>query len=167
MPRTLRLALLALSLSLPLPGLAGPPDLVLKDLAGKPHNVNEYIGQGKWTIVMLWAHDCPVCNAEVHQMTFFHDDHRKKDAAVLGISIDGWALRDKAQAFVDRHSVNFPNLIAEPEPKLIETLSARTFYGTPTFYFYKPDGTFVKQHVGALNQEQAERILAQLKKGGA
>lgn len=164
MPRTLRVTLLALLV--PLLGLAAPPDLVLKDLDGKPHNVKEYIGQGKWTIVMLWAHDCPICNAEVHQMTFFYDEHKDKDATVLGISIDGWAKKDLARAFVERHSVNFPNLIAEPEPKLIETLSARTFYGTPTFYFYKPDGTFMKQHVGALDQEQAERILVQLRKKG-
>ena len=31
--------------------LAAGPDIKLQDVEGKEHNVNEYIGQGKWTVV--------------------------------------------------------------------------------------------------------------------
>jgi len=156
----------ALALLVPALVLASAPDLTLKDPAGKNHKLSEYIGNGKWTIVMIWAHDCPICNAEVYQMTFFHDDHKDKDATVLGVSIDGFADRDKAKAFIDRHSLNFPNLIAEPEGAVIAKFGGAGFIGTPTFYYYRPNGEFAGQHVGPLDMEQAERTIKQLGKTG-
>lgn len=142
------------------PALAwATPDLVLKDFSGARHNVNEYIGKGKWVVVTVWAHNCPVCNAEIYQMTFFHDEHHKKDAVVLGVSIDGDAKLDKARAFVDRHSLNFPNLLAEPEQEVLAAFGGGPFIGTPTFYIYAPDGKLVSQRIGPTTQEQVEEIM--------
>jgi len=136
------------------------PDLVLKDLDGKPHNVNEYIGKGKWVAVVVWAHNCPVCNAEIYQMTFFHDEHYKKDAIVLGVSIDGDAKHDEAVAFVKRHDLNFPNLLAEPLQEVLDGFGAGPFIGTPTYYIYSPKGDLVAQRIGPTTQEQIEEIMA-------
>jgi peroxiredoxin len=119
-------------LLVPLAAWAKSPDIVLKDLNGKDRNVSEYIGQGKWVVVAVWAHNCPVCNAEIYQMTFFHDEHYKKDAMVLGVSIDGYANKDKALAFIDRNAINFPNLIAEPDAAVLAK-----FGGGP---FIQPEG---------------------------
>jgi len=158
MLRSLR-TLAAALLLLPALGWA-TPDLVLKDFSGARHNVNEYIGKGKWVVVTVWAHNCPVCNAEIYQMTFFHDEHAKKDAIVLGVTIDGDEKRDKAKAFVDRHSLNFPNLIAEPEQEVLAAFGGGPFIGTPTFYIYSPQGELVAQRIGPTTQEQVEEIMA-------
>src|SRR5581483_3249798 len=72
---------------------AGAPNVPLEDLAGKPHNTNEYIGKGRWVIVTVWSADCPICQREMYHMTFLHDEHKDKDARVLGFSIDGNANR--------------------------------------------------------------------------
>lgn len=53
-----------------MPALAKAPDIVLNDFDGRGRNVNEFIGQGKWTVVAIWAYDCPICNAEVHHLAF-------------------------------------------------------------------------------------------------
>ena len=101
----------AVALMFPLSAPATGPDILLKDLDGKERNLNEYVGQGKWTIVAVWSADCPICRRDIYHMTFFHDEHRQKDAVVVGVSIDGYAQREKVQAFIDDQSLNFPNLI--------------------------------------------------------
>lgn len=136
---------------------AAVPSVSMKDLAGKTHNVNEYIGKGKWTVVAVWAHDCPICNQEIHQMEFFHDAHRKKDATVLGVSIDG-ANVDKAKRFVEDHSLTFPNLITDPGT--VSDFGAGDLIGTPTYLVFAPDGSLATKKVGPMSQEQIEALMA-------
>ena len=143
-------------------GAATVPSITMKDLAGKAHNVNEFIGKGKWTVVAVWAHDCPICNQEIHQMEFFHHEHRKKDATVLGVSIDGDNV-DKAKRFVEDHSLTFPNLITDPGT--VSQFGAGDLIGTPTHLVFAPDGSLVGKRVGPLSQEQIEAMMA--KHGGA
>lgn len=148
---------IAVLLLYPFAAGAAAPDLALKDLAGKTHPVSEYIGKGQWTVVVVWSSDCPICKRDIHHMTFFHDEHQAKDARVLGLSIDGFENRAKAQAFVDDHDLNFPNLIGDPDDA--SRLSGQMFIGTPTYYFFAPDGRFASMRVGPVNQAQAEEVI--------
>ena len=142
--------------------LAAAPDVRLKDMDGKDHHVGEFIGQGKWTIVVVWSADCPICRRDIYHMTFFHEEHRKTDATVLGLSIDGQAGRDKARAFVNDQSLNFPNLLGEPgDPG---RLSGTMFIGTPTYYVFSPEGKFMTQRIGPMTQAQAEDVIHGLEK---
>ena len=143
---------------------AAGPDLVLSDLNGKPVPVSKYIGQGKWTLVMLWAHNCPVCNREVDDISFFYDDHKKKDVNVLGVSVDGPSQIAKARAFVDDHLVDFPNLIIEPASQPIDKFGGGPFVGTPTFYVYSPEGELVAKNVGAISITALNKFLADQRK---
>ena len=142
--------------------LAAGPDLVLKDFAGKQHNVNEYIGQGKWTIVSVWSADCPICRRDIYHMTFFYDEHHKKNATVLGLSVDGEANLSKAQSFIEDQSLNFPNLIGTPDDA--SRLSQTMFIGTPTYYFFSPEGKFLAHRIGPVTQQQAEQLIGDLEK---
>lgn len=142
----------------PLCASAASPDVGLKGLDGKARNVNEFIGKGQWTVVAIWHSDCPICKREIHQMSFFHDAHKNKDAIVLGVSVDGYANKAKAQRFVDEHSLDFTNLVAEPEQ--IAQFGAGRFVGTPTFYVYSPQGDLAAKQVGPTSQEAIEQIIA-------
>ena len=142
--------------------LAAGTDIRLKDIDGMDHNVNEFIGQGKWTVVAVWSADCPICRRDIFHMTFFHDEHRKNNATVLGISVDGYANRDKARRFIDEQSLNFPNLIGDPDD--VSRLSGNMFIGTPTYYFFSPEGKFMTQRIGPVTQAQAEDIIRGLEK---
>ena len=161
MVQRIRWLVIALLL-VPLLALAAGPNVELKGFDGKNHNVNEYVGQGKWTIVVVWSKDCPVCRRDIYHMTFFYDEHRKKDATVLGLSIDGYANRAGAQSFIDDQSLNFPNLIGTPDDP--SRISGTAFIGTPTYYFFSPDGKFMTQRIGPVTQEQAEAIIHSLDK---
>jgi peroxiredoxin len=149
------LLLMAASLS----AAAASPDIVLKGLDGAARNVNEFIGKGQWTVVAIWHSDCPICKRDIHEMAFFHDAHRKaKDAIVLGVSVDGYANKAKAQRFVDEHSLDFTNLITGPEQ--IARFGAGRFVGTPTFYIYSPQGELAAKQVGPISQEDLEQFIA-------
>ena len=142
--------------------LAAAPDVRLQDMDGKDHDVSEFIGQGKWTIVVVWSADCPICRRDIYHMTFFHEEHRKADATVLGLSIDGPAGRDKAKAFVNDQSLNFPNLLGGPDDP--GRLSGGMFIGTPTYYVFSPEGKFITQRIGPMTQAQAEDLIHDLEK---
>lgn len=155
--------LMWLGLFLPFVAMAGPETLVLKDLDGKETSVGQYLGKGKWTVVMVWAHNCPICNQEVEDMNFFHDEHKDRDAQVLGISVDGWSGVDKARGFVDLHGVDFPNLITEPRQDVLGQFDGREFVGTPTFYLFTPEGKLAGKQIGPLEPEVVERFIASVK----
>ncbi len=87
----------------------------LFDFEGRPRNLSEFTGHGRWTVVMFWASDCRVCNAEAQEYVLFHDQHHDRQAGVLGITLDGEAGKSEALGFIERHMVDFPNLIGEPE----------------------------------------------------
>jgi peroxiredoxin len=138
---------------------AASPDITLRGLDGKPRNVNEFIGQGKWTIVAAWAHDCLICGRDIHHMSEFHQARKDKDAIVLGVSIDGMELIGEARNFVAKHKLPFVNLVAEPEQGVMMQFGAGEFVGTPTHYFYDPKGRLVGRKVGPLPQKDLEAFI--------
>lgn len=155
-----RLGLGLAALMFPVALLAATPDIPVKDFDGRDRNVNEFIGKGRWVIVAAWAHDCHVCNKEIHEMNAFHDAHRDKDAMVLGITVDGFEGRHLAGEFVERHGLRFPNLIAEPEQEVMMKFGGGMFIGTPTYYIFTPRGDLAGMNVGPLKRREVEDYLA-------
>ncbi len=136
--------------------------IVLTDFAGKPRTLEEFAGDGKWLVVMIWASDCHICNAEVPEYMAFHDAHKDKDATVLGISMDGEAQKKDAQEFLDRHLVNFPSLIGEAVAvtALYGKLTGSYLAGTPAFMIYTPAGELAAKQVGAVPVKLIEEFMA-------
>ena len=158
--KKIRVALSMLLVSLVMPAYAAvAPDIKAKDIDGKIQNVNQYIGKGKWTVVVFWAHDCHICNLEISQMTFFHDDHAKKDATVLGISMDGFKQVEKSKAFIERHELNFPNLLIEVNRTEFRKFGGGGYVGTPTFYLYNPAGELLAKNIGPVSPEDLEKFI--------
>lgn len=140
--------------------LAQTPNIELRDLDGRTRNVNTYIGHGQWVVVVAWAHDCAICEGEIHEMSAFHAAHRKRDAIVLGVSIDGFKEVQAAREFVARNRLPFVNLIAEPRHDVMEKFGAGRFVGTPTYYIYNPQGEIAGQNIGPLTRVEVENFLA-------
>ncbi len=133
----------------------------LKDLHGREQALSDYTGKGKWLVVMFWASDCHVCNAEAHEYERFHQAHRERNATVLGISLDGDGKRADAEKFVRRHDLSFPNLIGEPEDVayLYGTLTGAPLLGTPAFLVYGPEGRLLARQAGAVPTELLEEFI--------
>lgn len=138
------------------PGGAG-----LTDFQGKPLPLEDLLGQGRWTVVMFWASDCRVCAQEAPAWVLFDERQRKKDARVIGVSLDGKARLEAARAFRDRHLMDFPNLIGEPEDvaRLFTDRARQPWLGTPSFLVYAPTGELKARHIGALPPERLEEYI--------
>lgn len=165
MPKLTRFVVLISLLLLPFAANAQ----YFKDFSEKIRSVDEFTGNGKWTVVMLWASDCHVCNHEAHEYVDFHQRHKDNDAQVLGISLDGKASRADAEKFISRHKLNFPNLIGEPEAvaSFFQNLTGSRWIGTPTFLFFSPQGELMAQQVGAVPPKMIESFIDQNKPAGS
>lgn len=135
---------------------------ILKDFDGTVHTLDEYTGTGKWAVVMIWASDCGVCNAEAKNYVKFNKAHKDKDAYIVGISMDGNDKILDAEAFIDRHGVDFQNLIGEPEnvAGIYSSLTGRSWVGTPTFLIFDPKGELRAAQAGAVPTEILEDFIA-------
>ena len=149
---------LALFIYLPLTSAAN-----LLDFDGQPKSISDFAGKGKWLVVMIWASDCHICNKEAHAYVDFHFAHADDTAQVLGISADGQAKKTDALRFIERHKVNFPNLIGEPADvaRHFSELTGTYFVGTPTFLIYDPEGILKAQQAGAVPTELIENFIQQ------
>lgn len=133
----------------------------LQDMEGKPRQLENYTGKGKWLVVMIWASDCLICNKEARQYENFHQQHRNKDATLLGISVDGPANIKDAKKFVDEHKLTFPNLIGELETVgvMVQDLTGQEWVGTPTILVYDPAGKLKVADAGAVPVQLIEQFI--------
>lgn len=134
-----------------------------QDFSGKTQILENYTAKGKWLVVMMWASDCYICNREAHEYVDFHMIHSDSDATVLGISLDGASRKKEAQKFIQKHSVDFPNLITEPGTvaDFYRDLTGQSFRGTPTFLIYDPKGTLKASQAGAVPTQLIEDFMAE------
>ena len=132
------------------------------DFDGQPRTIESFAGDGKWLVVMIWAHDCHVCNMEVENYAHFHETHKDNNARILGVSMDGQAKRAEAEAFSERHDLPFPNLIGEPATMMLHfaQLTGSSFRGTPTILLFDPEGTLTAAQAGAVPPESIEKFIA-------
>ncbi len=140
--------------------VAGPSTFT--DFDGTPRELSEALYPGAWTVVMLWHSECHVCNEEVGELIRFHAANQP-GAGMLGVALDGYAGRAGAQHFIERHAVNFPNLLADElaTAKFYAELTGERWIGTPTFLLYDPAGKLVAKQVGAVTQALLEDFIAQ------
>jgi peroxiredoxin len=138
------------------------PDLQLRTLAGEPATLEGYLGQGKWVLVMFWALECPVCEENKPDIVRFHERHHQRDAEVVGVVIDGMAQQAAIRERLRREPVPFPNFVAEL-PQLAEAFQAAAgepFRGTPTYWFFAPDGELKAVNPGRVRLKALEAYLA-------
>ena len=153
-----------LGMCTPAIAMAGAPNIPLEDLEGRARNVNEFIGNAKWTVVVTWSHDCSICDREIGEMAAFHGAHHEQQAVVLGVTLDGAEHLKEARAFVKRHKLPFVNLITEPSQEVMMKFGAGKFVGTPTYYIYDPKGEIVGQNIGPLTRAEVEELIASFDK---
>lgn len=137
-------------------------DDVMRDMQGNITTLEAQQQSDKWTVVMIWASDCHVCNAEAGQYSKFHTAHANKDAQIIGLSIDGQAGKAAAEAFIERNGVIFPNLIGDfaTVARWYQTNTGESFRATPTFVVFGPDGEVKAAQPGAVPPQIIEKFMA-------
>ena len=137
---------------------SAPPkeDIVFVDLKGNETKLSDY--KGKWVIVNLWATWCPPCLVEIPDLVMFHEEHKDKDAIVLGVNYEA-IEKEKVEAFAQSQMINFP--IVRFEGKIDgRTSPFGPLYGLPTTYMVAPDGSVVAARTGLVDQKMLETFMA-------
>ena len=137
------------------------PDVLLKGMDGNRHNLNEYIGRGKWTALNIWGARCPPCLEEMPELVHFHDEHKDTNALVVGVAIDfpsfGYANKEEIAEFIDDHLIEFPVLLSDAS--ISEKIGAGILEGLPTTYLYTPQGQLVGTQVGGITRNILEAFI--------
>jgi len=136
-------------------------DASLTSIDDSQHKLSEYIGKGKWVVLNIWGTRCPPCREEMPELVRFHDEHKDKDAIVVGIAIDfpsyGYAKKDEVAAFADDYLIDFPILLSDSN--ITEKIGLGRLEGLPTTYMYNPDGDIVGMQVGGITRKILEDFI--------
>jgi len=127
--------------------------LKLKDMQGKAMSLHDFVGKGKWLVVMIWQSDCHVCNQEVEGYNAWYMEQKAAGGAnMIGITTDGWINKEAAQDFIDRHKVIFSNALVEIEDlqSYYASTIGKSFFGTPAFLIFSPEGKIMAEQTGAV-----------------
>ena len=130
-------------------------DVVLDDLKGN----------GKWTLVMLWATDCHVCHIDKPEISAFHTKHKDDDAEVIGIALDGIERLGKVKNYIAANNPSFPSYVGDIA--IIAShyygMTEENLRGTPTYLLFSPEGELLGNNPGRLRVEAIEKFIARNK----
>jgi len=115
---------------------------LVSDFQGNRVEVNDYIGDGLWTVVMLWQLDCIPCEQQKPQVEAFHNRYKSSSAHVVGLVIDGHESMAQIQEFVDKKPTAFPSYVVFGDvfPDQIEKETGKIFPAAPGYIVYAPNG---------------------------
>lgn len=127
-------------------------DFSLNDVNGKTHKLSDY--RGKWVLVNYWATWCPPCLEEIPELVHFHEEHKDKDAVVLGVNFEKIDL-NKLKQFIDENFVVYPVLLSDPAPS--SPLGPIT--GLPTSFLVSPSGELSAVQTGPVTVKSIEDFI--------
>jgi thiol-disulfide isomerase/thioredoxin len=130
-------------------------DFTLPDLQGKPIRLSDY--HGKTVIIDFWATWCPPCIFQIPELNKLAAAHREKgDVVVIGVSVDADGPAVVAP-WVEEHSVVYTIVCGDEE------LAAEFgVFGFPTLVIIDPEGELASRHVGLLEYDTLEELVAGL-----
>jgi len=128
---------------------------------GQPVSLESLTGQGKWTLVMIWATACILCQSQKPVISAFHEKHKDQDAHVIGVALDGIRNLGKVRKYIDEHNVTFPNYVSQMESTASHYLGVtdEQFRGTPTYLLFSPEGELIGKNPGLLSAEAIEDFI--------
>lgn len=128
---------------------------------GQIDDIKNHIGNGKWTILEVWASDCPQCRVHMPEMVKF--DGKLKNARMLGISLDGRRGIEDAKSFVSEFKIKFPTIISNPIEMNVwmQQNLGESLIGTPTFILFDPEGKLVAAQPGIVAISSLEKFIIQ------
>ena len=134
------------------------PPIRFYNLNGEEITLSDF--EGKVVLLNFWATWCPPSVRGIPQFLAFQEQHEAAGLVVVGVSVDREG-EDVVKSFVEKHGVDYPNLIARQD-------AAAEFGGLaslPSTFLINRDGIIVKQYVGFTDQsvylEDIKTVLAE------
>jgi thioredoxin-dependent peroxiredoxin len=138
------------------------PDFTLPSQEGTPVSLKNY--RGKWVVLYFYPKDFTSgCTMEAHNFQRDLAQYDKKNAVVLGVSVDS---ADSHKQFCTKEGLNF-KLLADTDYKVSTAYGSLTnllvvkFASRHTFII-NPDGKIVKTYEDVNPSKHSEEVLAAL-----
>ena len=121
-------------------------------------DLDDYVGGGRWTLVMFWSTDCIPCEQQKPMIEAFHHDHEASDARVVGVALDGMEARAEIQKLLDHHQPSYPNLVVFTDVfhRQFRELTGKDFRATPTYLLYDTSGKLAGARTGSIERATLE-----------
>jgi thiol-disulfide isomerase/thioredoxin len=131
------------------------PSLILNDLEGKEHNLNDW--RGKVIMLNFWATWCGPCQIEIPYFMKYQQNYAGQGLQIIGIGLDDV---QKLRNYVRTLGINYPILRADPETQY-ELLNQ---WGDPSgvlpyTVIIDREGRPVLLQAGVFNDETFETIV--------
>jgi peroxiredoxin Q/BCP len=145
------------------------PDFTLNSQENTPVSLHDF--KGKWVVLYFYPKDqTPGCTIEAHGFTRDQDQYVKKNAVVLGVSVD---TVDSHKEFCAKDGINF-KLLSDTSMDVVSKYgSLNQMNGTSraarNTFLIDPTGKIVKVYVKVNPTPHSEEVLAaldELQKGG-
>jgi peroxiredoxin len=128
-------------------------DFTLPNLEGEPIRLAD--SRGKIVIIDFWATWCPPCIFQVPELNAFWEAHQAAgEVMVIGVAVDVEGA-EVVRPWAEEHSIRYPLVIGDEDV-------ARKFgaMGFPTLVILRPDGSVDSRHVGLVEAEELEELVA-------
>jgi len=146
------------------------PEFTLPTQEGNPVSLKDF--HGKWVVLYFYPKDMTTgCTIEAHNFQRDQDQYTKRNAVVLGVSVDS---PDSHKQFCTKEGLTF-KLLADQEKKVTNAYGSLKTYA-PTVemaarntFIIDPSGKIVKVYTGVDPNKHSEEVIAALdglNKGG-
>lgn len=139
------------------------PSVELKSLDGKTVNTDEFINDGKLTVVSFWATWCSPCKRELDAIADIYPDWQEDyDVDLVAITIDNSRQLTKVPGIVSSKNWDY-TVLSDSKQKLQRALNFETI---PQTFLLDKDGKIVYSHNGYNpgDEDHLEEIIAQYAK---
>ncbi len=137
------------------------PDIEVKTLEGKSVSIQEYLKDGKATVISFWATWCSPCKKELNTISDVYEEWQEEyNMKLLAITIDNSRAIRKVKPMVDGFQWEFEVLSDVNE----DLKKAMNFQTVPQTFVVDKDGNIVYSHSGYSpgDESELEDILAGL-----
>ena len=128
------------------------PKLALQGSDGAKHNIQDHVGQGRWTALIVWGPKCPACLEEMPEIQTLYDERDSTNIDVVGLVLDypSFAYPDikQVQLYEEDNFISFPSLLISSN--IYNEFNIGRLQGTPTIILVNPKGDVSAVQLGAV-----------------
>lgn len=142
----------------------GFPSVNVKTLEGKSVNIQDYIGNGKVTVISFWATWCTPCKKELDAIADLYPEWKEEhDVQFLAITIDNARALSKVPSMISSKGWEY-TVLSDANQDLQRALNFQTI---PQTFLVDGEGHIIYSHNGYTpgdEYELEEKILKAVKK---
>jgi peroxiredoxin len=137
------------------------PDITIADLQGKPVNIQEYVANGKTTIISFWATWCAPCKRELDAVAELYPAWVKDyNVQLVAITIDNARALTQVKPLIEEKGWEFDVLVDSKQ----ELQQALNFQSIPQTFIVDKEGNVQYEHSGYSpgDEYEIEKIIKDL-----